>query len=161
VYNTANMDALATAMIGLVSLVNSPRRDHILLREAGVELDRALFALLVMLDRTGATSVGDLADSVGRDSTTVSRQLARLEARGLVARTPSPSDRRVRFVGLTPGGDEVVARITAARRRLLSRALADWSATDVRLLAELTARLATALGGPGDDAPPLPGQRPA
>ena len=46
-YNTANMDELAAAMIGLVSLVNSPRRDHILLREAGVELDRALFALLV------------------------------------------------------------------------------------------------------------------
>ena len=59
------------------------------------------------------------------------------------------------------GGDEVGGRITAARRRLLSRALADWSAQDVRLLAELTARLATALGGPGDDAPPLPGQRPA
>ena len=144
------MDELAAAMIGLTSLINSPRRDHILLAEAGVELDRALFALLVMLDRTGESSVGDLADSVGRDSTTVSRQLARLHEIGLVTRARTPSDRRIRTARLTSAGDKVVAAISAARRRLLSRALSGWSPSELRSLTALTTRLATALGRPSD-----------
>jgi predicted transcriptional regulator len=65
-----------------------------LLREAGVSLDRALFSLLVLIQRRGPLGVGELADRVGRDYTTVSRQVAKLEHLSLVTRRASGSQRR-------------------------------------------------------------------
>jgi DNA-binding MarR family transcriptional regulator len=77
-------------------VLNSPRRDDILLAEAGVSLDRALFPPLVRLGGRGALGVGDLAEQAGRDHSTVGRRVARLEALGLVVRQAGGEDRRVR-----------------------------------------------------------------
>ena len=132
-------------MVELMSFLRSPQRDDALLREAGVRLDRALFPLLVRLGVRGPLSVGDLADQVGRDHTTVSRQLAKLAGLGLVSRPPAGGDRRVRAAALTPEGEAVVRAISGARRRLLSAALADWSEADLTGLSALNRRLANAL----------------
>ena len=143
-HHTRNIDALAAALIELLSFLNSPQRDEVLLREAGVDLDRALFPLLVRLGMSGSQSVAALADQVGRDHTTVSRQLTKLESLGLISRRGG-EDRRVRAASLTPAGENVVSSITAARRRLLSRALAQWSETDLANLATLNRRFVDAL----------------
>jgi len=127
-----------------MSFLNSPRRDDILLREAGVSLDRALFPLLMRLGMAGSLSVGDLADQVGRDHTTVSRQLAKLESLGLVGRREGP-DRRVKAATLTPAGGAMVQSLTDARRRLLDAALADWPRADRDALADLNRRFVDAL----------------
>jgi len=145
VHNTRDIDDLAAAMIELVGFFASPQRDDLLLAEAGVSLDRALFPLLVRLGRHGPLSVAGLAAQVGRDHTTVSRQLAKLESLGLVSRQGGGSDRRVRPAVLTPAGDEIVRAITAARRRLLSGALAGWTDTDLASLATLNRRFVEAL----------------
>jgi DNA-binding MarR family transcriptional regulator len=133
-------------MIELMGFLNSPQRDDVLLREAGVALDRALFPLLVRLGLTGPLSVAGLADQVGRDHTTISRQLAKLESLGLIVREGGDNDRRVRTARLAPSGDQIVQAITAARRRLLSRVLADWSEVDLASLANLNRRFVDALG---------------
>jgi len=132
-------------MIELIGFLNSPRRDDALLREAGVSLDRALFPLLVRLGMSGVLSVGELAAQVGRDHTTVSRQLAKLEDLGLVSRRDADTDRRVKAASLTAAGEGVVQAITTARRRLLTRALAGWSEDDLAGLADLNRRLVDAL----------------
>jgi len=62
-----------------------PQNDEALVRDAAIPLDRALFPLLVAVERFGPIGVVDLADRVGRDYTTVSRQVARLESLGLAA----------------------------------------------------------------------------
>src|SRR5579862_6174719 len=72
------------ALIDLVGMMNRPQRDTALIREAGISLDRALFPLLVGIERKGPIGVGELADRVGRDYTTVSRQVAKLESLKLV-----------------------------------------------------------------------------
>jgi len=54
--------------------------DTALIREAGIFLDRALFPLLVGIERKGPIGVGELADLVSREYTTVSRQVAKLES---------------------------------------------------------------------------------
>ena len=144
-YSAHNVDELAAAVIDLMSLFASPRRDELLLREAGVSLDRALFPLLVRLAMTGPVSVAELADQVGRDHTTVSRQLAKLESRNLVSRHEGDLDRRVRTADLTPEGETIVVAIATARRRLLSRALDDWTEADRSSLANLTRRFVGAL----------------
>jgi DNA-binding MarR family transcriptional regulator len=142
VQNTRNIDVLAGALVELIGFLNSPQRDEALLREAGVSLDRALFPLLVRLGARGPLGVAELADQAGRDHTTVSRQLAKLESLGLVARPDDGADRRRRAATLTDAGRTTVAAITAARQRLLSRALEGWSAADLAALAGLNRRFA-------------------
>ncbi|WP_304168647.1 MarR family winged helix-turn-helix transcriptional regulator [Phenylobacterium aquaticum] len=144
-HHTLNIDDLGTALVDLMSVFSSPQRDEVLLREAGVELDRALFPLLVRLAARGPLGVAGLGAQVGRDHTTVSRQLAKLEGLGLVSRQETLADRRVRTAALTPAGDAIVRAITAARRRLLSKVLADWSAADLADLARLNRRFVDAL----------------
>ena len=150
-HHTRDVAGLAAALVELISFLNSPRRDDLLLDEAGVELDRALFPLLVRLGMAGPLSVAGLADQVGRDHTTISRQLAKLEGLGLILRQDGADDRRVRSARLTPAGEAVVQAISGARRRLLSRALAEWSETDLADLARLNRRFVDALAEAGRD----------
>ncbi len=155
-YNThlntdAVNDALGRALIDLMGMMNSPRQDDLLIAEAGVTLDRALFPLLVKIGMAGTINVVDLADLAGRDHSTVSRQIARLEALGLIARRPGQADRRVRDAILTDEGKATVQALTAARRRLMNRFMADWPDQDrvetARLVAKLAATLKTAVDG--------------
>src|SRR5581483_10141519 len=90
------------ALIDIVSVMSRPQRDEQMVREAGISLDRALFPLLVGIERRGPIGVVELADRVGRDYTTVSRQVAKLESLGLVKRQESVADRRVREIAVTP-----------------------------------------------------------
>jgi DNA-binding MarR family transcriptional regulator len=145
VQNTRNLDKLASALIDLTSMLSSPQRDDALLREAGVSLDRALFPLLVILGARGPLGVAELADQVGRDHTTISRQLAKLENLKLVERSETDADRRKRTVHLTDDGKRVVQAITLARRRLLSKALARWTGADRAALADLSRRFVDSL----------------
>ena len=86
---------LHDVMLDFASMMNRPTRDTALIESAGVAIDRALFPLLVYIDRKGPIGVGDLADTVGRDYTTVSRQVAKLESLGYVQRRPSHADSRI------------------------------------------------------------------
>lgn len=144
-HHTYNYDLLAQSLLDLVGMLNSPRQDDILLREAGLALDRALFPLLVRIGSCAALNVGVLAEQVGRDQSTVSRQTAKLADLGLIRRRASSTDRRAREAVITAEGRRLIQAITAARRRLLDRLLADWSAADVQALARLNRRLADAM----------------
>lgn len=143
--NTQNVDMLGAALIDLLGFLNSPQRDDALLKEAGVSLDRALFPLLVRLGALGPLGVAELADHAGRDHTTVSRQLAKLESLALITRRADDADRRRHAAQLTAKGRKTVQAITQARRRLLSRALAEWSESDRAALAALNRRFADTL----------------
>src|SRR5215472_18852135 len=105
---------LHEALIDVVGFFNRPQNDVILLREAGVSLDRALFPLLVLIQRRGPLGVGELADRVGRDYTTVSRQVAKLESLSLVARGPGKADRRVTEAVVTEKGQAMSEVLDAA-----------------------------------------------
>ena len=144
-HNTHNSDALALALIDLVGMLNSPRQDDLLLREAGVSLDRALFPLLVRIGATTSLNVAGLAEQVGRDHSTVSRQTAKLESLGLIERRAGKADQRAREARITKDGRRLVQAITKARRRLFNQLLADWSVADVQALARLNRRLADAM----------------
>lgn len=131
---------LHEALLDLVGFFNRPQNDAVLVREAGVSLDRALFPLLVRIQRRGPLGVGELADLVGRDYTTVSRQVAKLESLDLVTRRPGKADRRVTEAVVTEKGQEVSELFDAARERLAQKALADWSEQDLQELARLLRR---------------------
>lgn len=52
-----------------------PLRDEQILQAAGIQLEQMLFPLLVAVGRHGPVGVVELADHLGRDYTTVSRQV--------------------------------------------------------------------------------------
>ena len=133
------------AVLDIVAVVNRPQRDEVLIREAGIRLDRALFPLLVGIERFGPIGVVDLADRVGRDYTTVSRQVAKLESLGLVERRGSAADRRVREAAITPKGRAMTDLVDAARERIIRAILAPWDARDVDELVRLMRKFADAV----------------
>lgn len=134
-------DDLTHALFDLMSFLNSPRQDEVLLRAAGVSLDRALFPILARLGLRGALSVVDLADMMDKDPSTVSRQVAKLEELGLLTRRSGEGDRRVRAAAITDAGREVVERITQTRRQTLHLALSNWSEAERESLPRLIRRL--------------------
>jgi DNA-binding MarR family transcriptional regulator len=144
-YDTSNIDALAAALLDLMGCMNSPRQDDVLLREAGVSLDRALFPLLVCLNRAPALGVGELADLVGRDASTISRQIAKLEELGLVKRRASKEDLRIKEAIITRSGTRTIEAIVQARRHLLSQLLHDWTEEERSSLPRLMQKLADAM----------------
>ena len=152
-YNTDTIDEFATSLVELIGFFSAPQRVELLLQEADVTLDRALFPLLICLAMRGPLSVAGLSDQVGRDHTTISRQLSKLESLGLIARHSAADDKRVRTISLTPAGEGIAQAVTAARRRLLSQALIGWNETDLADLARLNRRfvvtLSDAVRGPG------------
>ena len=126
-------------------MLNSPAQDDILLREAGVSIDRALFPLLVRIGASGSISVVELADQVGRAQSTISRQMPKLERLGLISRQRGLHDQRTREAAITAAGERAVQSITAARRRLLGQLLSKWSVKDRVTLAQLNRKLADAM----------------
>lgn len=142
---SAQMKALHGALISIVSVMNRPRNDERLIEAAGIRLDQALFRLLVVIERLGPIGVVELADRLGRDYTTISRQVARLEGMELVARRDNPQDRRLRQAVIAPKGKAMTDRLDAARERMGREVFATWSDADVSDLVRLMRKLADAL----------------
>ncbi len=139
------MKILHGALISIVSALNRPRNDERLIEEAGVRLDRALFSVLVTIERLGPIGVVDLAERAGRDYTTVSRQVAKLESLGLVKRRENPADRRVREAIISPKGKAMTDRIDAARERMGNAIFKDWSKDELDVFVRLMRKFANAM----------------
>ena len=133
------------AVLDIVSVINRPQRDEVLIKEAGIPLDRALFPLLVGVGRFGPIGVVELADRVGRDYTTVSRQVAKLESLGLVERRGGATDRRVRDAIITTKGKAMTNLVDAARERIGRAIFETWDAHDIDELVRLMSKFADAV----------------
>ncbi len=135
---------LHQALLEIVGAINRPQRDDALMAAAGVRLDRALFPLLIGIERFGPIGVVELADGVGRDYTTISRQVAKLESLDLVSRRQSERDGRLKEAVVTAKGKAMIDRIDVARERYFRQMFADWDPAEVAELARLTRKLADA-----------------
>lgn len=82
-----------------------------------------------------------LAEAVGRDKTRLIPILDRLEARGLLRRTPDPADRRNKVVALTADGRALRAAIAADIRLAEERLLTPLADAERRIFRELLGRL--------------------
>lgn len=134
-------------LLDLVAFMNRPQHDVALIQEAGVQLDRALFPLLMVIERHDGIGVNDLAETVGRDYTTVSRQVAKLESLGMVARRASKADKRVNEAVIINKGRRMIESLNAARERMASVVLAGWSTEELQQLARLMRKFANDLQG--------------
>lgn len=130
------------ALFDVLGLLNQPQRDTALLAEAGISLDRALLPLLVLVGRRGTVGIVELAGLAGRDYTTVSRQVAKLERLGLVTRSAGTGDGREHKVKATQQGLAIKKTLDGARERLLQPILAEWTAEDWKTFVSYLRRFA-------------------
>jgi DNA-binding MarR family transcriptional regulator len=93
----------------------------------------------------GPGRLSALAGDLCVDLSTVSRQVAALEAAGLVRRTTDPTDRRASLVEATETGAEVYARNREKWLAALRKLLGDWTAGERQEFARLFARLNDAM----------------
>lgn len=136
---------LHLSLLDIMSAMNRPQRDEHLVRAAGISLERSLFPLLVGVERVGPIGLVELADRAGRDYTTVSRQVSKLEQLGLVTREANTIDRRVRKVAITPLGKKMTDRLDTARERIARATFESWEPEDVVALLRLMRKFADAL----------------
>lgn len=105
------------------------------------ELDAASYALLLHLARDCPARAADVAERVGLDKSTVSRQIAGLEELGLLERVVDPSDGRARLVQLTAAGTQRLDAVREQRRHELHDRFTTWSTEDLREFARLLGQL--------------------
>ena len=96
-----------------------------------------LYKLLLCTDANSSTVAKDL----GMDPASVTRALDRIEAKGLLRRERSTTDRRVVCLALTPEGDKVAARVPAVLAEVLNGHLSDFSHDEWQLLLGLLRRM--------------------
>jgi DNA-binding MarR family transcriptional regulator len=125
-----------TAMMSsrLMVLANLLKRGALLRYKRLAGLSSVEYGLVASLGRREPMSVVRLADAVGLDKGQISRALAELVSRKLVAKTANPRDNREVLVSLTTAGlaahDAVVAGAQERNRRLMEQL----SETDMALL---------------------------
>ena len=128
-------DELSAALIRVLRLIKSL-----------VGADTAVVPCLGALMRGGPMRVSALAAGLGLDVSTTSRHVSRLEADGLIARTPDPSDQRATKLALTAAGAERMDAHLRHRAEVLCAATKSWPEPDVATLIELINRLADDIG---------------
>lgn len=128
-------------MLDIIGFMRHPEPDVALMSDMSMSLERALLPLLVRIDRRGPIGVVEPADVVGRDYTTVSRQVARLDELALVVRRAGTRDKRVREAEVTELGREMADAIDRMREELVSELMAGWTNAERRDLARLLKRM--------------------
>lgn len=112
------------------------------LDEAGIPISAEEISILTVLAHLGGPErMKPLAEKLGRDATTVSRQIAGLEEAGYVQRTPCPEDGRATVVTTTRAGGKLVERTTPLTLALRSRAMKGISKSDEKVLVSVLARM--------------------
>ncbi|MFO0760234.1 MAG: MarR family winged helix-turn-helix transcriptional regulator [Byssovorax sp.] len=96
-------------------------------------------------------SIAELARRAATDPSSVSVVVARLAARGLVARRTSASDARRAEVVITAAGRRLLGRAPSPAQALLVQAIAQLPPAEVRALAAALERVAGAMGLAGDE----------
>lgn len=108
-----------------------------------VKVERAGFALLrALMQCDGSLRSSDLAERLLVRPPHVTRQVAHLEADGLVERARDADDHRVQMVKLTALGRETVEKLDQAVRDRLGRTLEDFPEEDIRAASRVMERMA-------------------
>lgn len=114
------------SLLTIVGVFNRPQRDDLMIRTSRINLEHTLFPLLVQIGRYGPIGIVELADRVGRDYTTVSRQVMKLEEAGLAQRQKNVKDRRINEAIITAAGRAITHKIDVARERIYQQVFLQW-----------------------------------
>jgi DNA-binding MarR family transcriptional regulator len=105
------------------------------LDEEGLDVSAEEISILtVVAHLADPKQMKSLAELLGRNATTVSRQVAGLEEQGLLKRSRSTDDGRAFVVSITKSGTKLVQRTIPMTLKLRGRAIHGVSAADAKTL---------------------------
>ena len=87
------------------------QREHLPAGGDEFDLSPVQCHLLHLIEPHRPVAMGRLAETLGCEASNVTGLVDRLEDRGLVQRRPSPEDRRIKVIQLTPTGSRVRAQL--------------------------------------------------
>ena len=102
------------------------------------------FAILELLLHRGQQPVNAIGRRVDLTSGAITSAVDRLEAQGLVVRTADATDRRTRFVSLTPKGTALIRKVFGVHKRAMEGATSNLSAAERETLIDLVKKLGRA-----------------
>lgn len=97
--------------------------------------------LLGTIEDRGAARISELAELDHCSQPTMTTQVRRLEAAGLVTRTPDPEDARAVRIRITPAGSAMLARVRADRAAVIDPFVAELSKADRQVLTDAVGAL--------------------
>jgi DNA-binding MarR family transcriptional regulator len=124
-------EELAVALRDAITRLNRRVRQT---RPVG-DLTFSQLSALTSLKLAGALTPRELADTERVQPPTMTRIVGKLEDRGLVARTPHPTDGRQVILAPTEDGYAVIAQFERARNQWLAQQLAQLAPADRDVLA--------------------------
>ena len=117
----------------------------------GERVSMAQSHILFEVRRSPGSSMQRIAEELGLDVTTFSRQIKGLEGKGLVARRASAEDRRVSLLELTPVGAALLDRIDCYMAERIRTIFTNMSGFEQETVARSLELLNLALTKIGDD----------
>jgi DNA-binding MarR family transcriptional regulator len=114
-------------------------------RKRNYPLDRSQYVLLRLLETQGPMPTVALADLLLLDDSTVTRQIAAMEAADLVARRANPNDGRSSLIHPTRHGLAVAKKMRHMRLERIAHLVEDWTSGEREKLAKLLQKLNVSL----------------
>ena len=118
--------------------------------DIGIEVDRSAVVILDTLHHEGPMRMSDLAQKIGLDRSTVSRQVASVVAAGLVGKAHDAGDARASMLSLSLRGQTVRQKVARSWQRIAMDLIADWSFEEQVEFGRLLSKLAHRLREEGD-----------
>lgn len=129
------MDLRSDAGLASALRVSLARLNRRLRRQAAVHsLTPTQFATLAAVDRHGGITPGELAELEKVQPPSMTRVIAALEERGLVSRSPHPTDRRQVTVTVTEAAKKLLKEERARKEAWLTQQLKELSPEERTIL---------------------------
>lgn len=144
------MTTAVTRPLGMFTLLGAASSIHDFvesrLSTVGLSIPR-LAALQRLVDAGGSLPLGQLADRLACVKSNVTQLVDRLEAEGLVTRSPDPEDKRSRLAIITDAGRRIHEDGATIQRQVEEELFATLSVDDAARLSEIVAKLKNASRG--------------
>lgn len=112
-----------------------------LTRHCHFPMDRSHYILLSTLQNKDAIPIGDLAQELLLDKSTITRQIEAMENKKFVERIRSKDDARSVLVSTTEYGRQLIQTMHSLRIDLLKNMLSDWTSEEVKQLENVLLKL--------------------
>jgi DNA-binding MarR family transcriptional regulator len=138
------MTTAVTRPVGMFGLLGAASSIHDFIEShlsaVGLSVPR-LAALQRLVDAGGSLPLGQLADRLACVKSNVTQLVDRLEADGLVTRSPDPDDKRSRLAIITDAGRRIHEDGVRVQRDVEERLFSRLSTDDSERLADIIAKL--------------------
>lgn len=116
-----------------------------LMEDGEVSIDRSIISILTRLMAVGPLRISELAEYLGLDRSTLSRQVAATVEAGYAVRVPDQTDSRAYTLVLTESGRQTIIAVRRSRDRLIADITSSMTQAEKELVAKALPVLATAL----------------